>query len=136
MTNNNILSDDPQTGKEIRAFFDEFIQTYPKDNLRRYLNLFQHDENLVMFSTGENWIGWKSYKNAHAEELKRLDKISFSYDWLKVNSYGEIAWVAAKVTLIVHDNGKQTKAPARLTCVLKKIDNSWKIVQGHISVPN
>jgi len=134
MRNSNQLSNDPQTEKEIRSFFDDFIQAYPKDDLHRYLDLFQQDENLIMFGTGQKWIGWENYKDAPAEERKRFDNISLSYDWLKINSQGNIGWIAAKVVVIVHYEVREIKIPARLTGVVKKINGNWKIVQGHISV--
>ncbi len=134
MSNSRNISNDPQTEKEIRAFFDEFIQAYPKDNIQRYLDLFQQDENLVMIGTAKKWKGWEEYKDAPAEERKRFNNISLSYDWLKINSHGDIGWLAAKVMVIMHFETREIKTPARLTGVVKKINGKWKIVQGHISV--
>lgn len=136
MSNFSNVSNDPQTAKEIRAFFDEFILAYSKDELHSYLDLFQQDENLVIFGTGQKWIGWKSYKDAPTEDRKRFDKISLSYEWLKINSHGDIGWVAASVVFMMHTKGKEIRAPARLTGIVKKIDGKWKIVQCHISISN
>ena len=127
------MSNDPQTEKEIRAFFDEFIQAYPKEDIQRYLNLFQQDENLIMIGTGQKWIGWENYKDAPAKERIRFNNISLSFEWLKVNSHGDVGWIAAKVVVNVHYEVREIKVPARLTGVVKKIDGKWKIVQGHIS---
>ena len=77
----DVLSNDPKTEAEIRAFFDEFVEAYPKDDLDRYLNLFSQDENLVMFGTGEKWLGWEDYKNAPAEDKERHGEIFLSYDF-------------------------------------------------------
>ena len=129
------MSNDPQTEAEIRAFFDEFVEAYPKDDLDRYLNLFLQDENLIMFGTGEKWLGWEEYKNAPVVDKERHGKISLSYDWLKINSHGSIAWFAAEVKVKVKVEGEWKSIPARLTGVVKKIEDKWKIVQGHISVP-
>ena len=129
------MSNDTKTEAEVRAFFDEFVETYPKDDLDRYFNLFSQDENLVMFGTGEKWLGWEEYKNAPAVDKERHGEISLSYDWLKINSHGTIAWFAAEVQVKVKVEGEWRSIPARLTGVLKKIEAQWKIVQGHISVP-
>jgi ketosteroid isomerase-like protein len=136
MSNSRIVSNDPKTEKEIRAFFDEFIQAYPKENIQRYLDLFQQDENLIMIGTAQKWIGWENYKDALAKERNQFHNISLSYEWLKVNSYGDIGWLAAKVNVIMHYEVREIKIPARLTGVVKKINGKWKIVQGHISVSN
>jgi len=129
------LSNDSITETEVRAFFDEFVEAYPKDNLDRYLNLFSQDENLVMFGTGEKWLGWEEYKSAPAEDKERHGEIYLTYDWLTVNSHGPIAWIAAEVAVKVKVEEEERSIPARLTGVLKKFENKWKIVQGHISIP-
>ena len=130
------MSNDSQTEDEVRAFFEEFVEAYPKDDLQRYLNLFSQDENLVMFGTGEKWLGWEDYKSAPAEDKARHGEISISHDWLKVNSHGLIAWISAEVKVNVKVEGEMKAIPARLTGVLKKIEDKWKIVQGHISIPS
>ncbi|MHA1199263.1 MAG: AtzH-like domain-containing protein [Candidatus Heimdallarchaeaceae archaeon] len=130
------MSNDNQTEVEVRAFFEEFVEAYPKDDLQRYLNLFSQDENLVMFGTGEKWLGWEDYKSAPAEDKARHGEISISYEWLNVNSHGPIAWISAEVKVNVKAEGEQRGIPARLTGVVKKIEDKWKIVQGHISIPS
>ena len=129
------MSNDSITEAEIRSFFDEFVETYPKDDLDRYLNLFLQNENLVMFGTGEKWLGWEEYKNAPAEDKIRHGEISLTYDWLRINSQGPVAWIAAEIAVKVIVEGEERSIPARLTGVLKKFESKWKIVQGHISVP-
>lgn len=128
------MSNDSQTEAEVRAFFNEFVEAYPKDDLNRYLNLFSQDENLVMFGTGEKWLGWDEYKTAPAEDKERHGDIAITYDWLRVNSHGQVAWFAAEVKVKVKAGDEWMSIPARLTGVVKKTDNKWKIVQGHISV--
>ena len=109
------MSNDPKTEAEVRAFFDEYIKAYPKDDLDRYLNLFSQDENLVMFGTNEKWLGWGEYKSAPAEDKERYGEISLEYDWLKVNSQGLVAWIAAEVKVNVKVEGEWRSIPARLT---------------------
>lgn len=127
---------DSQLEGEIKAFFDEFVEAYSKENLDRYLNLFLQDEDLVMFGTSEKWLGWDEYKNAPVKDKEQFDSISLSYDWLKINSHGDVAWAAAEVTMFLKFGAEQMTVPARLTGVARKIEGVWKIVQGHISVPS
>ncbi|MBY9000854.1 MAG: nuclear transport factor 2 family protein [Candidatus Heimdallarchaeota archaeon] len=128
------MSNDSITETEVRAFFDEFVDAYPLEDLDKYLNLFSQDENLVMFGTGEKWLGWEEYKGAPAEDKERHGEISITYDWLKINSHGSVAWIAAEVKVNVKTESEWRSIPARLTGVIKKIEGKWKIVQGHISV--
>ncbi len=128
------MSNERKIETEIRDFFEEFVNAYPKEEIQRYLNLFSQDENLVMFGTAEKWLGWEKYKNAPAEEKKRFEEISLSYDWLKVNSLGDVGWIAAEVIVTLKIGVEIITLPARLTGVVVKKDGNWKIVQGHISV--
>ncbi|MCE7738577.1 MAG: nuclear transport factor 2 family protein [Candidatus Heimdallarchaeota archaeon] len=129
------MSNDPKTEAEVRAFFDEYVEAYPKDDIQGYLNLFQQDENLVMFGTDEKWLGWEEYKSAAVKYNERRREISLTYDWLNVNSHGKVAWIAAEVNFKIKVEGEWRNIPARLTSVIKKNEDKWKIVQGHISVP-
>jgi ketosteroid isomerase-like protein len=128
------LTTDPKLIAEVKAFFEEFVAAYPKDDLDRYLNLFSQDENLVMFGTSHKWLGWEEYKSAPAEEKERLGEITLTYDWLKVNAHETVAWIAAEVKVQFKIGEDWNIVPARLTGVAKKIQDKWKIVQGHISV--
>lgn len=130
------MNNSTQSEVEIRAFFDEFVNAYPKDDIQRYLDLFLQDETLVMFGTGEKWLGWENYKGAPAEDKARHGEISLSYDWLEVNYHGPVAWIAAEVKVNVKIESEWKGIPARLTGVLKKIGENWKIAQGHISIPS
>ena len=128
------MANDPLLEGELKAFFDEFVEAYPKEDLARYLNLFSQDEDFVMFGTADRWLGWEEYKDAPAEEKARFDDISLSYDWLKINSHGDVAWIAAEVHISFKFGAENMIVPARLTGVAKKTEGKWKIVQGHISI--
>jgi len=130
------LSNDTQIEKEVKEFFNEFVRAYSKEDIDRYLNLFSQDEKLVMFGTAEKWLGWKEYHDAPAKEKERFEEISLSYDWLKINSHGSVAWIAAEVAVTLKLGIEIVTIPARLTGVVVKKAEHWKIVQGHISVPS
>lgn len=129
------MSNDPKTIAEVKEFFEEFVKAYTKEDLDRYLALFAKDSNLVMLGTGEKWVGYEEeYKYAPAKEKEQFDDISITFDWMKINSHGLIAWVAAEVTVNLQIGEQKIVSPARLTGVVKKTDGKWAIVQGHISV--
>lgn len=129
------MSNDPQTIAEVKEFFEEFVKAYPKEDVDRYLALFAKDSNLVVFGTGEKWVGYEEeYKYAPAKEKERFDDISIKFNWMKINSHGQVAWVAANVTVNVQIGEQKIVNPARLSSVVMKTDGKWAIVQGHISV--
>ena len=127
------VDNNPETIAEIEAFFEEFVKAYPKDNIDRYLALFAKDENLVMFGTGEKWVGYEDYKSAPQGDKEKFGDISISFDWLSINSHGPIGWVAAEVSVSLSPGDQRITVPARLTGVVKKSGDKWQIVQGHIS---
>jgi uncharacterized protein (TIGR02246 family) len=129
------MDNKPETISEIKEFFEEFVKAYPKENVDRYLNLFAKDSDLVVFGTGAKWVGYEEeYKFAPAEEKERFDDIALKIDWIRINSCGNIAWVAADVTVNLKIGEQEIVTPARLSGVLKKTEGKWVIVQGHISV--
>ena len=127
------MDNDPKTIAEIKTFFEEFAKAYPKDDIDRYRSLFSKDENLVVFGTGEKWVGYEEYKTAPQEDKDKHGDISISFDWLSINSHGPIGWIAADVSVSLSPGGQRKTVPARLTGVVKKTGNQWHIVQGHIS---
>ena len=129
------MNTDSQVIAEINAFIEKFIKAYPKKNVDDYLSLFAKDENLVMFGTGEKWVGYEDYKSAPQKDKDKFEEISITFDWKKINYHGQIAWLAAEVTVNLTIEGQTLSLPARLTGVLKKEGDEWLITQGHISTP-
>ena len=129
------MFNDAQVESVVKALFDDFVQAYPKDDIERYLSFWNQSPDLVVFGTGEKWVGWEEYKSAPAEDREKFDKIEMKYDWLKVNSLGSTAWLATEVTLKITIDDELMTLPARGTMVLIKTDGRWSIIQAHISMP-
>jgi ketosteroid isomerase-like protein len=128
------MFNDAQVEAEVKAVFDDFVRAYPKDDIDWYLSFWDRSTDLVVFGTGEKWLGWEEYKFAPAEDRKKFDHISLDYDWLKINSYGSIAWLAADASLAISEGGEVMKLPVRGTRVLTKKGEIWSIIQAHISM--
>ena len=126
---------DAKVEAEVKAFFDDFVKAYPKDDIDWYLSFWDQSPDLMVFGTGEKWLGWEEYKSAPAEDRKKYDHITLDYDWLKINSYGSIAWLATEISLAISKGGEVMKLPARGTMVLIKKGERWSIIQAHISMP-
>ena len=129
------MNTDSQVIAEINNFIEKFIKAYPKNDVDEYLALFAKDENLVVFGTGEKWVGYEEYKSAPQKDKDKFGEISITFDWKKINYHGQIAWFAAEVTVNLIVGGQKLSLPSRVTGVLKKEGNEWFIKQGHISAP-
>lgn len=130
------MFNDAQVESEIKALIDDFVKAYPKDDIDRYLSFWDRSPDLLVFGTGEKWLGWEDYKSAPALDRQQYDKIEMTYDWLKVNSQGSTAWLATEVTLKITIGNELITLPARGTMVLVKTDERWLIIQAHISSPS
>ena len=131
----NMVNNELETIAEVEEFFREFVEAYPKDDLEKYLSFWAKDSNLVVFGTGEKWVGYEEeYRYAPAKEKERFDEIAMICTWLKVNSHGSVAWLAAEVIVEAQVGDQRFSSPARITSVVKKTDSKWAIVQGHISI--
>lgn len=129
------MDNNPETIAEVKEFFEEFVKAYSKEDVGRYLALFARDSDLVVFGTGEKWVGYEEeYKFAPAKEKERFDDIALNIDWIRINSHGIVAWVAADVIVNLQVGEQKIVTSARLTGVVKKIESKWAIVQGHISI--
>ena len=79
-----IVDNDPQVVAEIEAFFEDFAKAYPKDDIGKYLSLFSKDENLVVFGTGEKWVGYEEYKTApQTQDARRQDGVGGRMSWIR-----------------------------------------------------
>ena len=70
------MNEDSQVIDEINSFIQKFIKAYPKEDIDEYLSLFAKNENLVMFGTGEKWVGYEDYKSAPQKDKEKFDDIS------------------------------------------------------------
>ena len=57
------------------------------------------------------------------------------FNYKKINYHGQIAWLAAEVTVNLTIGEQKVNLPARVTGVLKKEGDERLIKQGHISTP-
>ncbi|MHA2378429.1 MAG: nuclear transport factor 2 family protein [Candidatus Thorarchaeota archaeon] len=129
------MRNDSQVGAEIKSLLEDFAKAYPKDDIDKYLSFWAKDENLVVFGTGEKWVGYEGYKPAPQKDKDRFEDISLSYDWMKIDSFCSVAWVAMEVTVRLKIGSDMVSLPARMSGVLLKTGAEWQIVQGHISFP-
>ena len=56
--------------------------------------------------------------------------------WKQVSVMGDLAWVESEVDWELNLNGKDEKEMIRSTVILKNINDSWKIVHVHGSLPD
>jgi len=80
----------------------------------------------------EWWAGNATVRRMIETQTKELGgKLSIVPEAPQAHSEGTVGWVAGRFVLKL-PNG--TDIPMRLTAVLRKEDNDWKIVMSHLSI--
>lgn len=79
----------------------------------------------------EWWTGYATITRVFKTQLKETGGFQILADTPQAYRVGSIGWVAGQPTLKLPDD---TEMPVRLTAVLQKEQNDWKIVQWHFSI--
>ena len=98
---------------------------------------FDHSPDLVAFGTDwdEKFVGWEQYKDVHEVQFDALRSFKFEARELDVKVNDGIAWVSDRPHWEIETrDGEKISEDVRITAVLKKIGQDWKVVQWHVSV--
>ncbi|MEO6488874.1 MAG: ATP-binding protein [Ferruginibacter sp.] len=128
---------DQEINNEIMNVHDQFWKALgDRDAETRFSYCW---DNVTFIGTGLN------EKAANKEEYFAINKrgneqysqkFKLNFLWKRINCIGDLAWVETEVDWELNLNGKNEKEMIRNTVVLKKINDLWKIVHVHGSVPD
>ena len=121
---------------EIMQVFQDMADSFAEKDSKKYLDLFAKNTDIVIYGSqeGEKWTSVKEYMKSVDNNWSFAEKITIQYDWIKIDSFKDVAWVATDVIFKSKIKNKVMAVPGRMTAVLKKIDDNWKIVQSHFSM--
>jgi ketosteroid isomerase-like protein len=77
----------------------------------------------------EWWAGSDGFRSAHTSGGPFVATV----DSVEAHSEGPVAWAAAQAVI---ETGEPGGLPVRLTLVLVRDEDGWRIVQSHASVPD
>lgn len=77
----------------------------------------------------EWWAGCGHFRSAHTSGGPFVGRVGS----VEAHSEGPVAWAAAQTVV---ETGEPGGLPVRLTLVLVREDDGWRIVQSHASVPD
>jgi ketosteroid isomerase-like protein len=102
---------------------------------------FSHSQDLLAFGTewDEKFVGWNAYKDVHPNQFDVLKWFRCTTRELCVHVQDGVAWISDRPRWEMETkDGKLISNDLRITAVLRKeggdIENSWRIVQWHVSV--
>lgn len=130
-------ADNDQTTTAVRAVLDTLAKAMETRDMDLLLSCFSTDPNVVLYGTGadEKRIGIDGIRTQVERDWSQSEAMSVSYEWVSVASEGKAAWAAIDGTVHFRTADGDGTMPVRLTFVLVKKGDSWKIVQGHFSTP-
>jgi ketosteroid isomerase-like protein len=122
---------------ELKELYLRICEAQSKGDYSFFERYFSQKDGVLAIGTDptEWWTGYDTITRVFKAQLKETGGFQILADTPQAYSDGSIGWVAGQPTIKLPD-GKEI--PVRLTSVLQKEQNGWKIVQWHasIGIPN
>lgn len=125
---------------EVTKTIKEFYRSFEQEDMDLMSNLMAHDESMLSFGTSleDHHNSWTEWKTNHLAQFEAIDKAKINSKTLEVymSQSGTVAWFANVTdwSLVVQNEAIDIPS-VRITGVLEKRNEDWKIVQIHASVP-
>ena len=120
---------------EVMNVLEDFAEAYVKNDEDALLKLIDPDIVLIGTEKEDRREGTEEVVTQMEDDWKKYTYVSIEFGWRAVSMHESMAWVATERTTRKTINEKDTIVSSRLTAVLKKEDNKWRIMQWHNSVP-
>jgi ketosteroid isomerase-like protein len=129
------VSNDPETSKQVVQRLDLLNQLLAAKD-KGIVNEFETDALLLGSEENEIAIGRDQLDPFFAKLFALPVKVSWAWKETRVTSLGDIAWLYADGEVVeTAKDGKEVRAPYRLTGVLGRTGGSWKWRLFHGSEP-
>ena len=118
----------------------KLYESYQTEDMELHATVMAQDKDMVNFGTdiAEHHVGWEAWKESHIAQWEAIDKTEISSTDLTVflAETGNVAWFSDITNWSIVVQGDTLNINnARLTGVLEKRGDKWKIVQIHVSIP-
>jgi ketosteroid isomerase-like protein len=126
-----------ETVASVRSVLDRFAASYSAKDETGVLNCFAVGDDGVLVGTGEDeWrVGDVEVRAQVERDFAQADSLGVEYRDLHIGGTDGVAWFAAKATVRASVGGEPFESALRLTGVLTRQVDGWKIVQSHLSFP-
>jgi len=123
---------------------EDVLESYVLANENQDFNLAEKiwapDSDIILYGTDsdERLMGWTNIRNAIKNQFSHIEAtyISVSDQFIKLNESGNTAWFAETLNYnFVYKGEARNYSGLRFTGVLVKIDDQWRFVQQHLSLP-
>ena len=126
-----------ETVASVRGVLDRFVASYAAKDETGVLGCFAVGDDGVLIGTGEDeWrVGDAAVRAQVERDFAQADSLGVEYSDLHIGGADDVAWFAAKATVRASVGGEPFESALRLTGVLTRQGDGWKIVQSHLSFP-
>lgn len=98
------------------------------------------DSDIILYGTDsdERLMGWTNIRSAVKTQFSQIEEtyISVSNQFIKLNECGNTAWFAETLDYnFVYKGEARSYEGLRFTGVIVKMDDQWRFVQAHLSLP-
>lgn len=127
----------PHAIAEVRITLDSFFEAYGRGDLDEVMSYYLADERIIGLGTGadERNLGWEEHRAQIERDLGQSSSRRLTIDWFKAAGKGDVAWAATEGPAWAATEAGEFTATLRMSFVLLRTDDGWKIVLGHGSVP-
>lgn len=123
---------------------EDVLESYVLANENQDFELIEKiwapSSDIILYGTDsdERLMGWTNIRSAIKTQFSQIEEtyISASDQFIKLNECGNTAWVAQSLNYnFVYKDEARSYEGLRFTAVLMKIDDNWRFVQVHLSLP-
>jgi len=124
---------------EIESLFETYKNAVFQKDVDAYIAIY--DEQVLIFDMWEDWSseGFAAWKQMTQDWFSNLgsDRVVVTFEDIRIQQHGESASATAFIKFAaISENGEELRyLQNRLTWVLQKKENTWKIVHQHTSGP-
>lgn len=128
---------DTRTEAAVTATLNQIHEAYARRDSDSLVSLLAPDADVLMFGTGvdEKRVGVAEIRAQAERDWSQTEAAAFEFGPYVVSATGAVAWVAAEGGAHVEVGGQALDLPIRLTAVLERREERWRIVQAHYSAP-
>jgi len=131
----------PNDKEKILEVLDKYIIANETQNIKLMEEIWAINLDIEAFGTaaGERLRGWDAIRKVFVHQFNTFTDtfISARDQIVNIDESGKIAWFSQIINYNYLLEGVQkTHEGIRYTGVMKKIDDEWKLVQIHLSLPH
>ncbi len=124
----------------IENLLENYIIANENQDLQLIEAIWASDDDIVLYGTDsdERVVGWANIRSGIKEQFGFISDtyISASNQFIKLNCTGNTAWFAETLNYnYMYKGVAHSYEGMRFTGVVAKIDDDWRLVQTHLSLP-